>query len=251
MMAGEDKAIREQDPLAINYLLTCMAAMVVVLLLLLRRGLGTWALVPALFGLAGVIFRLRFAPLLTFAALAATLSFGEPLELAGFRSNREALRPFSGSLPDWILSVAVLGYLIAHYRLTGLTTGADGKNEEEPATAMKARRGSAPAELSWFILCLPVWALLAQATWMLIPRGSNPYELDPPAWQGVSLAWLLALGGYLVAGLLGYIAWQRQSRSEALLWLQDVVWRETWRDQRRLGRELARCGLRRQRKEKR
>jgi hypothetical protein len=54
-----------------------------------------------------------------------------------------------------------------------------------------------------------------------------------------------------VAALLRYLALRRMTPPEAGLYLQDVLWRETRREQRRLNRWLAWAWLRRRRREER
>jgi hypothetical protein len=248
----------DQDATVRNYFLVCMGAMLVLLLDLLRRGLGPWALLPVAVGVVGAAFRIRFAPLLTIIVIAATV-----LATEGEFGSSSFLPPtFNGSLPDWILSAAMLAFFTAHYRILGLTgpyfptdeskraKASEGPSKPEAAEQLASPRGASsitPSELSWFVLSLPVWAMLAQLLWKFIPIGANPYELPPAAWQGIVFAWTFGLGLFLVAGILGYVIWQQRTRQEARLVLQDAVWREICRDQRRISRELARARLQRRR----
>jgi len=262
MATGTGKTSIEQDPTVRNYFLFSVGAMVVVLLLLLRRGLGPWALAPALTGIIGAVFQIRLAPLLTLIVLAATLVLLEPLQIHGSLGSNPFTSPeFNGSLPDWLLSAAILAYFASHYRLLCLTVAYFPDDSGKRGRSLGARvpvseranlrstKSIAPGELSWFILSLPVWAALAQILWKLAPSGANPYQLESSTWQGIVFGWRLGLVLLLVTGLVGYVIWQQRTRSQAMLLLQDVIWRETCRDQRRIYRELARERRRRAGKE--
>jgi hypothetical protein len=239
----------DQETTVRNYFLVCMGSMLVVLLLLLRRGLGPWSLLPVVIGVAGSAFRLRFAPTLVLIVLAATLIAMEPFQPA---SAPQVTPVFNGSLPDWILSAAILAYFAAHYRLLGLTVAyfpvdprASGKEATSigdgnapAASSLRSSKSITPSEMSWFIMSLPLYAVLAQVIWKLVPSGDNAYGLDSSGWQGVTFAWILGIGWSLVAGLLSYVVWQQRSPSEARMLLADVVWRELSRDLRRASRGI-------------
>jgi hypothetical protein len=61
------------------------------------------------------------------------------------------------------------------------------------------------------------------------------------------LAWAIAMPLIAVSTVLGYQRWRRRTPNESLLFLQETLWTETRRDQRRLNRWLAWGKLRRQR----
>jgi hypothetical protein len=226
-----------------------MGAMLVVLLLLLRRGLGPWSLLPVVIGVAGSAFRLRFVPPLVLIVLAATLIATDPFQPAG---AAQVTPVFNGSLPDWILSAAMLAYFAAHYRMLGLTVAffPDGSSGNEPtsvgegnapaASSLRSGKSITPSEMSWFIISLPLYAVLAQVIWKIIPSGDNAYGLDSSGWQGIAFAWILGIGWSLATGLLSYAVWQHRSPSEARMLLADVLWRELSRDLRRASRGIIR-----------
>src|SRR5207253_138980 len=96
------------------------------------------------------------------------------------------------------------------------------------------------------LVSLPFWSMLALVFWNLVYMvrpALDDRELDLATWQGIVFTWMLGLAWFLVAGILGYAIWQRRTAREAMLLLQDVVWRETSRDQRRIARALARARL--------
>jgi hypothetical protein len=277
----------EQDSIVRGYFLACMAAMFVLLLLLLRRGFGPWSVAPVVVGVAGTAWRRRGAPLAALVVLAgifigdkvaSLLAVVAGLPTIGLASDfledelgasSNSLPPFNGSLANWILSAAMLAYTMAHYRLLGLSVAyfPDEAREATSSRSVRAdlssgkgesvRRATSdlPAEMSWYFLCLPVWAMLAQLIWKLVPPAFSrfqlqaPYGMEASTWQGTVLAWMLSVGMFLVAGLFSYAIWQQRTRRAAALLLQDVVWRETCRDERLNFRALVRARVRRRRRE--
>jgi hypothetical protein len=252
----------EQNLAIRNYFLVCMAAMFVLLVLLLRRRLGPWSLAPVVVGVMGTAIRLRFAPALTLIVLVGTIIALDPfLEVFGME-----LEP----LFDGILSAALLAYFVAHYRLLGLAVAyfpadrgkrmeslaeaASADSDVSPPPSLRSPESISPFEMSWFIVSLPIWAVLAQLIRTPLAalgaslaghRRLEFYELRLSHWQGVIFVWTIGVTLFVLAGLLGYLIWRRRSAAAATLWLQDVVWRETSRDQQRVGQALARARRRR------
>ncbi len=266
--AGELKEV-DQDPAVRNYVFLCLTALVLIFLVLVRRGMGGWSFLPVIVGLLGAGLRWRLAPILCLILLTGLL-YSHDLPGQAVRLNQWP-RGRAFRLEDWILSGAVLAYFAAHYRLQGLTLSifpVDPRRlggEDRPAgqvshlpegdTPRRESRLVSPSEIGWLILSLPIFAFLAQWSWILLPdydeQHQAPFGLEPRAWQGMITAWVLALGLYVVAGLLDYVGRMRMTRQEATLVLQDVLWKETCRDQRRLQRWLAWASFRnRRRKEK-
>jgi hypothetical protein len=228
------------------YMYICLTGLVVLFLVLLRRGLGSWSFVPAVIGVLGLGLRWRFAPLLTLVVLTFALYAREP-------------RPFlisrGFSLSDWILSVALLAYFAGHYRLQALTHSifpVDRRRRKRPAAAgVPARRARGvkriprdprlvqPAEVGWILLCLPVLALGAQLIWRFLPQEEGNYGLDTGKWRGIVLAWLATMLLLAIAGLFRYLGWRNWNRRQARMVLQDALWQETRREQRRLAGWMA------------
>jgi hypothetical protein len=253
-----------------QYLLVSLAALGVMLLVLLYWGMGRWSFLPVLIGLMGVILRWRLtdpgrpaldrgiarimSPLVTVVLLAVLLLSSEAMELPA----RGTTAGFS--LPDWLLSGAVLALCLAQYRLLSMTvsifpeapSGRPARPAQAPSTSAQPRnpQRATPTEISWLVLSLPIWAFLAQLCWRLLPTGDPPYDLSERAWQGIVLLWLLVSSALFVAGLRSYADQRRLSRREARLFLQDAFWQETGPEQRRVCRWLAWARLRRRRKEK-
>jgi hypothetical protein len=250
-----------QHPAVRNYIFLCLVALVVLFLVLIRRGLGPLSFLPIIVAALGVALRWRAAPLFSLILVVGLLAFQEPFgHPRPFRSV--PVRTFR--LDDWVLCGAVLAFFAAHYRLQALTLSVipvdprlqegarllGGRPPRGPASGPSRRdpRLVAQSEIGWLVLSLPVWALLAQVCWKLLPDQRSDYGLSSATWQGVIMAWGLGLGLFVVAGLLGYAGRRQGSRREAALLLQDVVWLETHRDQRRVNRWLAWAALRRRRR---
>jgi hypothetical protein len=111
-------------------------------------------------------------------------------------------------------------------------------------------------EYTLLLIPLPLCAGLAEVCLALLP--TRPVVLDlplhwwqatarlPAAWWGaLILVWMLSLGWLVVSSLLNYWGQRRMTPEEATVLLQDTLWHETRREQRRLNRWLAWARLRR------
>jgi hypothetical protein len=232
MTRNETSQAVPQAPPAHPYLLVSLAALAVILLVLLDKGMRRWSFLPVLVGLLGVTLRWRITPLLLIMELAGQLLITEPRS----RSMLPSALTRGFSLADWLLCGAVLAFCIAQYRM--------------PATKQGSPRPVSSLEISGLVLSLPIWAFLAQVCWRLVPADIRASGLTPNAWHGLILIWLLGVGVLIVAGALSYASRRRLSVREARLLLQDAYWQETSREQRRLNSWLAWVRLRRRRKEK-
>jgi hypothetical protein len=175
------------------------------------------------------------------------MGFRRPVSFAGFRAA------------DLALAVGLLAYQIGSFRLLSVSRGifpADArgssklKGGEAAQPAVRAEALIGPAEVRAASLGLPLYTLLAFALWRWIE--SRPTAMDLASnrlWHAVLTAWLLGVGMMLVAAAIGHVARLRQSPEEALLVLQDALWRETRREQNQINRVLARLRGRRARKE--
>jgi hypothetical protein len=262
MTAQARKPPPQPEPAVLLYQVVCLAGLGLVIVPRLAGGVGLLELFLVVVGLLGVLTRWRLAPVVVLGLLAVS-QLTQPL-LYGVRGF--ATRPRAPDAADLLLCCGVLAYVAAHYRLQGLLSHIlppDPRNRVEgrPGLATlwrrpvvrqpRAPRLVTPAELSLFVLSLPLWAVLAQAAWVWLAGRRSFLGLALPEAMSrfLLLAWLLGAGGLAVATLLGQ--WRRRTMTpaEGELLLQDVVWRETRREQRRLGRWLAWSRLRRARKE--
>ncbi len=281
-MSGSARTPEGMPPGVRHYSFLCLAAvglLFVVLMLLLRDWAQVYGLLPVVVGLVGVGLRWRLAPLVMVLTLGGLLMVtGElgQLPIGG--------PPLPPSVADLALCAAVLAYVAGHYRLQGLTQFLFPRDPRRPARAAPVRGRPSSAlppqrspglasseELIQFLLAVPVCLLLAvlayrslvasaptpdifEQDWRKTPGGPGESALatvqflTDALWRGRYLLWTLGAGTLVMSGLLSYVAWQRRSRAEAVLFLQDVVWADTRGEQRRI--DAWRVGARRRRERK-
>jgi hypothetical protein len=238
-----------------HYQVLCVLALGIVFLIQLNHGLLIPAAAVLLMGGAAVLLRVRISPLLVLMAL-----------VAGQLYSARTFPGFQVAAPlqtqDVLLCAAALAYVAGHYRLLalwqnilppdprqrffqGIAVVAPlhrlGRVARRPRPAALLSR----AEIAWFVLQLPLFALLAQGAWIVVGARREMFDL-PPAWvQLVVIAWGLVFG-LLVARQLFHVRRLRQmNRATAEILLQDALWQETRGEQRRMGRWLAWWHLRR------
>jgi hypothetical protein len=253
-----------KEPGVSYYVAVCLIALGAIMLVMLQRIYWALSLLPILAGV-GAGFT-SFGPFLLVIVIVVCL---------------ERMPYAEGSLVgqtvlDFILCAAVLAYVAAHYRLQSLfvqIVPSDPRRRKEvppgggwravfrrKSRVVRQRRsaqGVAVPEIQRLLWTLPLGALAAQLLWgmvQLLGRAvrAEPYEPDLPSsvWRAILLAWLMGLTGYVVAGVIGYWRHRRLSVEQATLYLQDQLWAETRREQRRLNRWLAWARRRPPRREK-
>jgi hypothetical protein len=240
-LLGREPAIR-------MYVFLCLVALTVVVLLLMQRQYGTWSVFPGVIGLLAVVFRWRSGPLLFLAALTGFVL----VQHVVIRNTAWRLLPRrTAPLSDWILCGACLAFVMAQYRLQGLvnfifppdprTRSRTAPKPSPPAAPPPRRAGDlvTPAETGLFLLALPLWSALAQFSWGALAPNAHVLGVAPALDQLVLLTWFLGGGLLLATGLLGYLEYRRFTAPEATLFVQDTLWHETRREQRRVGRWLA------------
>jgi hypothetical protein len=269
-MSTADHPAPTRDPAERAYALCCLGGVLVIVLALSQRGLDTGSMVPVLIGVAGVAFRWRTAPVLLIVALVfeylglwrvmmflALRYWG----LTGVFWRSAAPRP-SDWLVNGLLGIGVLIYVSAQYRLLGLTLNIvppDPRRSRRANRRLLAANATAPlrrssasvsgVEIALLLATLPIWPVLASWVWEQLPQRWYELGLPPPLWRMLILAWSTGVGLLVTASLLTQLSQQQMSRVEAVSVLQDVVWRETRREQRRINRWLAWARVRRQRRE--
>lgn len=258
MTTDDEPKSKWAEPGISHYAVLSIGALIVIFLVLGQRGFGSWALFPVTVGLIGVATCWSSAPVMVLLTVAGCLHVQH-------RSFLGLARPRNLWMTDLILCGAALGYVMAHYRLQSLTATIfpvdprrrltqkrrGRKVARQPAEIVRHKRSPAlvtTREIGWFVLSLPVWAVLAQFFWLSMPSQQGNPGLPPALWRGVVLAWLIGLGLYLAASFLGY--WRRRAMTleQATLFLQDEWWQETRGEERRINRWLAWARLRRQRR---
>jgi hypothetical protein len=234
----------QEPPAAVNaYLTLGLAAVVAMGVALLQTGADRWSIVPTLVGAAGLAFRWRSAPLVLLSAVAFALA--APW-LVGWRPSRWA-PPLAAELA---LGAAVLAYVLAQYRLFGLTLAVYPPDPRRPAQKPPPRdAGRVPArEVSAALVTVVAAAVGAVFVWEVVGGVAAPWNIPPRTWRVGLLAWVLATGLVLLASVLGYLGWRRLSAAEASLYVRDVLWYETRREQRRINRWRAWALRRRERR---
>ena len=247
------------------YQVLCLAALVVILVIQVEQQSGLSALLLLLVGLLGVAACLRSAPVLVLLVLAGQQLLSE-LAHAGYGRRWPAASSFR--VADVVLCGAVLAYIVAHYRLQGLVHNVvpvDPRRRAGPPRWHFGRLGwlprvvqesrsprlVSPVEVGLLVMTLPAAPLLAQVVWAMLAPPRSAWSLSPPLWRLLLVLWILGVGLFVAAAVLRHWARRRMSEDEAALLLQDVVWHETRREQRRINRWLAWARLRaRPRKER-
>ncbi len=276
---SEPAAALDDHPAVRDHVLVGMGALTLLVAALVLRRPDPWVLLPAFLGALGLLFRWRTAPLLVLLAVVLLLASWwlgtDPGRLGTFvmhwlrwwltgwwRGRVPLARtgtPSRGARPlsDLLLAVSLLAYAAAHYRLQGLVWRVLPPDPRVPRAARRGREGTlrrpadqaAAGELIVLLPALAAWAVLAALLWTWLRRRETDLEMADSSWQAILVLWLLGGGVLAAAGLLRYLALRRMTPTEAALYLQDVLWRETRREQGRLNRWLAWAWLRRRRRE--
>jgi hypothetical protein len=168
---------------------------------------------------------------------------------------------------DILFCAALLIWIASYFRLLGLTRNifpVDRRRREllkqrsktdglTPGAILEARRS--PDLVNWneavWVLALGLGcAVLSQWLWSWLRRQTSQADLGfvlPPGirvnfsdriWQLMVLLWLFTIFLIVAGGVLAYLGARRLTPSEAALYLQDQVWRQTRREQARLNRWL-------------
>ena len=74
------------------------------------------------------------------------------------------------------------------------------------------------------------------ALWLVLRKVRRPWQIDEQHWRLGLLAWIMLGGPAIAMAVIGHLGWRRVSRTEAAMFLQDGLWHETRREQRRINR---------------
>ncbi len=216
-----------------QYEIVCLVSLLVLGAVLVPQH-GAWTVLPMLVGIQAIYLRMRGGALLLLLALQFQLL---DQWLAGWSADRWF------DLADVIQCAAVLGFVMGHYRLQGLTQsllpGDPKAKKPDPS-----RRPAGPRELVMLLATLATWAVLAQFAWFGLPRSGGELHLPPAVWRVIVVIWAVGVAAILAGGLLGYLRREYMSRDEAAMFFQDVLWTEFRGEQRRDNRWLAWARLR-------
>jgi hypothetical protein len=238
-----------------QYLAVGVVALGIVGAVMLQKTSGMVAFIPVLAGLAGALS--GFGPILFI--LAVTVCLNAPAFAVSSRSP----------ILDLVLGAAVVAYVIVQYRLQAILTNVFPSDPRQEAAA-KPRRGLfrilhakargerqrrsadlvTTSEVVGVIWTILTCTILAQYVWIALPTESPNLNLAPPIWRAIVVTWIVGLIWFTTFGLLGYLRDRQMTRDEAMICLQDSLWAETRREQRRLNRWLVWQGRRDQRKER-
>ncbi len=237
------------------YAILCLAALGVICLQEVQRGHRFVAPLVLVVGLVGVLTRMPGAPMLVLLAFAAG-HFVEQHQRQfgffggdGFEARSQTFRP-----ADVVLCAAVLAYVAAHYRLQAVASHVfplDPRLREDtpkkPRRVIHCKRSPrlvTTDEVGWLALTLPVPALLGQLAWLALTRPWDIAGLPPRIARLVIVVWVLGVGAFVIVALVRHWRSRQMTAEEGALFLQDTLWRETRRDQRRINRWLAWSQLR-------
>jgi hypothetical protein len=223
------------SPAAQAYQAIGLAAVVMLGAGLFQLGADRWALVPVLIGAAGLAFRWRTAPLACLTAVAFAV-VASAWTGAGF-----AFRRVPSEITNLGLGLAVVAYTLAQYRLLGLTVAVLPPDPLRPKDKPPPRPAEAapPREAALAVMVAAGAALAGVFVWEVTDIVPPPWGILRESWRVGLVVWVMTA---LLVGLfsvLGYLGWRRQSRDEAALVLQDTLWAETRREQRRIQRWAA------------
>jgi hypothetical protein len=169
--------------------------------------------------------------------------------------NIEDARPLL-HVRDLALAIGLIAYVAANYRLQSLTAhilppdprqkrdqlrrlGRWWGREYEPMQQKRGARLLTPQEIAQFVLTLPLWAILGQAAWVVIAQRWTLAVFPMRLHRLIALSWLLIVGAVTVGTILAHWRRRQMDPATAALYLQDTLWKETRREQRRTFRWLA------------
>jgi hypothetical protein len=234
-------------PAVRNYMLFCLASLFLLVMCLADRGLEWWGLVPALIGCLTLLTHWSHGPPLVLVALAGLLGMSGPPSRWSYSGWSRFQTP---TLMDLVLCVAVLAYVLGHYRLLSLLRYIFPADARRPRAG--AQRRSADLVNAWEMallgFALPIWVGLAVIVWTWMMEGVPPWGMPRELWRVLRLLWAV-LAVLAVTGIvINYLRLATATPEESLLYLQDQCWRHTRREQSCLNRWLTWARLRAQRK---
>ncbi|CAN5375467.1 hypothetical protein BH10PLA2_BH10PLA2_20100 [soil metagenome] len=226
-----------------TYGFVCGTALVLIGVVLIRRGLFPTALFPVGAGFLGLFFYWRIAPVLVIGITASCLIRADRGELA-FQAGHQIQSGAVVEMQTWILCSALLAYVLAHYRLQCLTSSifpserrsrkaAPGKTLlEKPRDGKSVSMG----EVGMLVIALPFVTFAALLLLRVLPTNHERFEFSRTTWPTLVLLWILALFTILIHAVLSYIGLRNLTLAEARTFLQDLQWQELRRDLRRINR---------------
>jgi hypothetical protein len=248
--------------------MTCLGAVLSVVVALIGGGLDVLVLGPLLVGLIVVMTRLWIGPPLLLLVVLLVLMWRHPLTSnylygRGIRTGPASLDALQevNWLFDPLLACGLLIFTTCHYRLLSLTRyllPIDTRTPGRPRPGMVSTRphvrvpeSVGPTELSGVVLTALLFTSLAMTAAYILHEVDNLFwPLRTKVWQAIIILWIASLLVALARALIGYLRLRQASPQESLQYLQDQLWIATYRDQGRLARWLTWARLRFQRRRK-
>lgn len=235
------------------YTMYTSAALFAVVVCLADNVKDWWCLLPALLGGMALIGRWSLGPPMVLLATMVLLLCYHPHRW--FYALRT--RSYEPEMLDLILCAALLGYIQGHYRLLSLVSqvfpserrrGSGGSTTDD--LSRRDADGVSAGELFVALLALPLWtgaAALIVRNWLLDPdkRHRGFAQTD---WSALLTAWALGAVLLAVGSVASYVRQLLATPAEALLYLQDQLWKATRREQSNLHRWLMWARLRAERR---
>lgn len=235
------------------YQVFCAVALAMIFAVKAMDGI-TGATLLALVGVWGVLSKLRLAPILLLGMI-ALLELGR--NYAWGNMGGPIFRPRSPlQVPDILLSVSVLGYVVGHYRLQSLVLNVlplDPRQRTGPPRwyvwpptwhsgiqpTLRSGNLVTAREIGVLVIVLPLAAMIAQAVWAALAPPRPVFDFSPAVSRMLLLAWSLVPAVLCAAVIMSLWRRRHMGPEAAALYLQDVLWAETRREQRRLWRWAA------------
>jgi hypothetical protein len=233
-------------PVMRNYTLLCLAALLLLVVCLVDRGMGWWCLIPALLGSVAFLASWSLGPPLVLLSVMA-LVLSDTRYRWGYAYSMRDQVP---TVMDLLLCAAVLAYVLGHYRLLALLRHifpTDPRQSRKDA-AQPAQRRSADLvdgwELARVALALPVWTGVSVMAWGWMIEDAPALEMSIEVWRTLRVVWVVLAVLGTTAIVAGYLRQTLATPEEGLLYLQDQLWRATRREQSIVNRWLAWARLR-------
>jgi hypothetical protein len=233
---------------AVHYQILCGGGLALIFVAQSGQGMMLGNLLVVCVGLIGMLTGMRLAPVLTLIILVLAQAGNHVLLSGWFNFIQD--RPFL-DLGDLLLALGALAYVAGHYRLQSIRRNAvpvdprqrrrvQGKRgvRHERILEPRSEKLLTPQEIARFVLSLPVWAFAGQVAWALVSAPWLATFPDMRVNRLLTLAWLLIIGALTVGLALNVWRRRQMTTATAQVYLQDVLWKETRREQRRIFRWL-------------
>jgi hypothetical protein len=238
------------------YMLLCLVSLLVITVILVQYDIGYLALVPLLAGSVSSMAGWVIGPPVVIGTVVWLLVMTN-ITLRGLLVENFVV--------DWLLSIAVVAYTAGHFRLMSLKRHIFPPDPRRrlprgrtlPGVPLPPVEQPRPPELPEVSeagrLAAAVFLAAGLATLLFESvRNEEPaLGFTRPEWTALVLVWVSSVVIISVALALAVARIYRQGPEEAMMYLQDQVWRQTRREQSRINRWLVWARLLWERRERR